>query len=340
MYNNQSEADQKFNFQGGKFMKKLKKFVAIATALTMVLTPMTALADVSIGGDVNYVDKEIYKVTLPTSEGMAFTLDPQGLASLDDGGEYDENEAGKINGVGTMTAKNESSVEVTLSAKFYIVDTADTAATLTNSISDETANEIAMAIGTTDATTTSIPVTASTAEAATATTFTMAAATYNFEKTDDGYAYVLEAESGSKVDMTIGGNIAKEADWSAYTGENAATITLHAVFEFTNADNEVITPEEEEEEEEDAQDTFVMTKNDDGTVSYKFINAPEGEITALTVNGATKMGAVTAGNVTYADGTLSFNTTAVSGTGLGNVGTHTVIVTIADVEYSLTYTAE
>ena len=319
-------------------MKNTKKFVAIATALTMVLTPMTALADVSIGGDVNYVDKEIYKVTLPTSEGMAFTLDPQGLASLDDGGEYNADEAGKINGVGTMIAKNESSVNVTLSAKFYIVDTAETKASLVDSISDQTANEIAMAITTTDTENETINVIASDTDAAVATEFEMAAATYTFVKTDDDYAYVLTPDTGSTVEMTIGGNIAKEADWSAYTGEDAATITLHAVFEFTNEEDDVITPEEEEEEE--AADTYVMVKNDDGTVSYTFVNAPEGTISALTVDTASKLGAVTAGNVTYADGVLTFNATAASGTGLATAGVHTVVVTIADVEYTLTYTAE
>lgn len=228
-------------------MKNMKKFVAIATALTMAMAPMTAFAD-TIGGDVNYVDTTIYKVTLPTTQGMGFTLDPQGLASLDEGGEHSDENAGDIIGVGTMTAVNESSVDVTLSAKFYIVDSSGEATLSDTTISSEEANEIAMVITSdvadVDASENDFAVTANAEEDATAVKFDMAAATYTFTKTDDGYAYVLTPDSGSKVNMTIGGKVAKDADWSAYTGADAETITLNVVFEFLDGEGETIEVEE------------------------------------------------------------------------------------------------
>lgn len=231
-------------------MKNMKKFVAIATALTMAMAPMTAFAD-TIGGDVNYVNTTIYKVTLPTTEGMGFTLDPQGLASLDGGGEHSDENAGDIIGAGTMTAVNESSVDVTLSAKFYIVDSSASATLSDTTISDETANEIAMVITSdvadVDASKTDFAVTATAQGEATAVKFDMTAATYTFTKTDAGYAYVLTPDSGSKVNLTIGGKVAKEADWSAYTGEDAATITLNVVFEFLDGEGDTIEVEEEVE---------------------------------------------------------------------------------------------
>lgn len=233
---------------------KHKKLIALLATLTLGMSSMTAMAE-TIEGDVNYVNTTVYKVTLPTTAGMSFTLDPQGLTSLD-AGAYDGSAAGKIISTGTMTAVNESSVAVTLTADFYLEDTDSASLTLksegdtftTDSNSKESSKEIKLVVETDDATAGNISVTST--AAGTGTDFTMAAATYTYGgNAEDGYTYDLTAGSGSEVNMTITGAVAKDYDWSAYTddADTPATLTLNAVFKFTNAagdeiDAEVVAP--------------------------------------------------------------------------------------------------
>jgi hypothetical protein len=70
---------------------KVSKIIAASMAATMLLTPATVLADdvtdsesasSSIGGDGSlegYVNKDVFRVVLPTIQDVNFTLDPQGL---------------------------------------------------------------------------------------------------------------------------------------------------------------------------------------------------------------------------------------------------------------------
>ncbi|MBQ8822669.1 MAG: hypothetical protein IJZ82_08510 [Lachnospiraceae bacterium] len=317
---------------------KHKKLIALLAASVMAMSSMTVLAEEGkIEGDMNYVNTTIYKVELPTTDGMSFILDPQGLTSLD-AGAYDSDEAGKIVAEGTMVAKNFSSVDVYLTADFFVEDS-DTASpvALKSAIDADDEKQLALTITTTDTTTPLINVTADAAGAA--TEFKMDKATYNYTgNATEGYAYTLDDSTGSKLEMTIGGTIAKEYDWSAYTDDQ--TLTLNAVFKFVKAsgstdevENTVAAPVTP------TTDDYVMAANDDGTVSYTFVDAPDGTLTALTVDGVAKNGAITAGNVTYEDGVLSFNTTSVAGTGIGNAGDHTISVTIGGEVVELTYTA-
>lgn len=81
-------------------MRNAKRFLAAATALTMVLTPVTAFAAEettpdngkgSITGDVEfegYVNKDVFRIILPTVNQMDFTLDPQGLLNVTDSTKY------------------------------------------------------------------------------------------------------------------------------------------------------------------------------------------------------------------------------------------------------------
>ena len=218
---------------------KHMKIAALVMAATMVLSPMSALAsELEIGGSTNYVDTTVYKLTLPTSEGMSFTLDPQGLTALEDG-EIGDEDKGVIKGT-TLVAKNESSVDVQLAAKYYIVASTNADeddnndVTLGSSISDETEREIALSITADDTSTTKTFVTGESSDAATTATYTMEGAEYEHVKKDDGYAYeIKEGETGSTLNLTIGGNVAKEANWSDYADN--ATIKLYAIFTFKDA---------------------------------------------------------------------------------------------------------
>lgn len=80
-------------------MRNAKRFLATATALTMVLTPITAFAAESttpgtgttIEGEGKFegsVNKEVFTIVLPTVANVDFTLDPQGLLKVADSSKY------------------------------------------------------------------------------------------------------------------------------------------------------------------------------------------------------------------------------------------------------------
>ncbi len=80
--------------------QKIAKLIALATAATMMLAPATAFAaDVtdtagasgSIAGEgqlEGYVNKDAFRVVLPTVTDVNFTLDPQGLLNKSDSTKY------------------------------------------------------------------------------------------------------------------------------------------------------------------------------------------------------------------------------------------------------------
>ncbi len=79
---------------------KVSKILAASMAATMLLTPATVLADdvtdpglasSGIEGDGSlegYVNKEVFRVVLPTIQNVNFTLDPQGLLKAADSTKY------------------------------------------------------------------------------------------------------------------------------------------------------------------------------------------------------------------------------------------------------------
>lgn len=233
-------------------MKRTKNFVAVATALTMALSVMavpsmavsasdlSTVSDNTISGDVNYVNTTVYQVTLPTTTGMEFALDPQGLTSLDQGS-YNAGDAGKIVSATKMTATNESSVPLNLTSKFYVEDSTGTLTLVdANGTVDNSKQQMQLFIQTdgngSDASySNAVAVTALSSTAPTDYTVSMNAATYTFGKTGSEYTYTLSAGTGSKLNMKIAGSVAKDYDWSAYTGDDAATVKLHAVFKFEDA---------------------------------------------------------------------------------------------------------
>lgn len=327
-------------------MKKTKNFVAVATALTMAMSVMavpsmavsaselSTVSDNTISGDVNYVNTTVYNVTLPTTSGLTFSLDPQGLTTLD-GGSYDDTKTGAIVATGTMEAVNKSSVDLNLSSKFYVEDSTGTLTLVgADGTIDDTKQQIQLIIqsdekdGSTmeDA----VAITSKSSTAPTEYTVSMNGAEYEFKGTKStGYTY--EYKSGeSKLKMEIAGSVAKDYDWSAYTGSNAATVKLHAVFKFSDAN---ATTSGSTGSTGSTSDSYVMTAQSDGSVAYTFVTKPSGELTAITVNGTAR----NAGAVTYTNGVFNIPATKVS-SWMGTAGTHTIVVTIGGTSYTLTYT--
>lgn len=222
----------------------MAKTMACALAMSMTVTPVLADpltevpatdVEVSIGGETEYVETTKYKVTLPTTTSMKFTLDPVGLAgyfaanesastvSADDLADYE----GQIFSNAFAVAENESSVPIELKCKFYVKNS--DGATLVDKAADvdPDGNEILLAVaaiqntklegatedtmptmvgdapitlglGTADATTSSVAITGTTAATANEFTFALAPADYVFTKGADATTYE-EDEDYTKV---------------------------------------------------------------------------------------------------------------------------------------------
>lgn len=324
--------------------KKAKKILAIAMACTMAMSSMTVLAadtplttpgesgDQTVAGDVNYVDTTIFKVTLPTTTALSFALDPQGLSTLDGSGTYDATKSGLVVGTGTMQAKNESSVDVEITGSFYIDDTNTTKTTLLSLADKDNINndkqELCLVLQEKPATGDNKDLIAITSNESTKKTdysFTLGKAAYEFKaKSGGGYEYVLKTtptDNYTKTDLTLGGVVAKDFDWTAYTGTDKKVLTLHAVFAF----DEVST-------------TPAMTLLDNGNLVYDFPedSAPTGTLTALKVNDVVKAGMVSQGIATYV---ASSNRFVIKVTGVATLdATGTIVATIGDTDYTFTYT--
>ena len=86
-----------------------------------------------------------------------------------------------------------------------------------------------------------------------------------------------------------------------------------------------------------ATDTFVMTLQNDGSLSYAFVDVPTGTVKTFILDEKNLAGAVTAGNVYFAEGKFVIKKAAVDNNKL-TTGSHTIKVTIGEKEYTLTVT--
>lgn len=95
---------------------KLKKILAttLAVAMAVIAIPATTAHAEWVDSQTAYITQEVYKVTLPTTAGQKFYLDPQGLTSIAKTGTLDPNAKGQVIGATTMTAINKSSKQVIL----------------------------------------------------------------------------------------------------------------------------------------------------------------------------------------------------------------------------------
>lgn len=120
---------------------KIKKVIALTMAATMALAPMTALAEdtpvtdpekasgsITGSGEMEYVNKKVFSVTLPTTtdDSVNFTVDPQGILAVKDavaytlgpGALYFANYASD----GSVTYSNETDPSVIVNRSSYDVD--------------------------------------------------------------------------------------------------------------------------------------------------------------------------------------------------------------------------
>lgn len=120
---------------------KLKKILAttLAVAMAVIAIPATTAHAEWVDSQTAYITQEVYKVTLPTTAGQKFYLDPQGLTSIAKTGTLDPNAKGQVIGATTMTAINKSSKQVILKINANMVVSgggADIATSTTQAITE------------------------------------------------------------------------------------------------------------------------------------------------------------------------------------------------------------
>ena len=261
--------------------RMMKRFAAGAFAATLALTSanITALAagetTVTVTGDVNYVDMSTYtQVILPTTKTLQFALDPQGLSAMTGDSATASDlaaSAGKISSVGEASIINWGYYPIKASAKFYVTDNGgsefvDTAAGIDADTSKKihltaTPSSAATTVTTTndaegkieDITTTGytaaaegVSITSKAAGTANGMVFALEGAEYTFKKdTVDGKdVYSAERNTSGTYGVgsfKIGGELNKNADWSAYSAKSPKTLKLNAVFSFTTITPDALT---------------------------------------------------------------------------------------------------
>jgi len=114
---------------------KAKKLLAVMTAATMIVLPTSsafAQTDLSGGfvtGDatINYLDTTDYiDIVVPTSDALAFTLDPQNLAMTQGVSTWNPSAGGSIIPAAVAIITNKSAIPVKTSIEFKVVDDSDT----------------------------------------------------------------------------------------------------------------------------------------------------------------------------------------------------------------------
>lgn len=245
---------------------KAKKFLAAMMAAVLAVSPLTVSAanvtptdapgsgdEIKIEGDNVYVDTLVYKVTLPTSTGLNFKLDPQGVFGYFTNPDGVTNTspkkedlssfAGKIVGDGAHNIKNQSSVPVAVTCDYKLETDADGLEIKTTGTVDDSKKEVKLDIvgGTTDntgkftAATGSDAYAAAIGEESSKVQLVLGEADYVFkEGPNDSYTY--EAATTGTTETTaavsISGQISKDADWSDLTGSSAKKLTLSCVYSF------------------------------------------------------------------------------------------------------------
>lgn len=249
---------------------KAKKFLAAMMAAVLAVTPVTVSAgnvtptdapgsgdEIKIDGDNVYVDTLVYKVTLPTSTGLNFNLDPQGVYgyfSNPDGvtntspkKEDLSSFAGKIVGVGAHNIKNQSSVPVAVTCDYKLETDASGLEIMTTGTVDDSKKQVKLNIvgGTTDnagkftAAAGSDAYEATVGETSSKVQLVLGEADYVFKEDSGSYTYEAATTGTTETSaaVSISGQISKDADWSDLSGSSAKKLTLSCVYSFDGVKN-------------------------------------------------------------------------------------------------------
>lgn len=199
-------------------------------------------------GQVDYVNTKIYNVTLPTNAAMNLTVDPQGLAGLENNTTASAEDladgAGLVVGSRIPAVVNNGSLDAKVSVKMKLTGDATVVDAKSEVNVDDENNLILYAIPSA----TDVTLADATGYTASSTgivlgtddvtaEFILPAADYVFSKDGDGkVTYVKAPEAtGHGTALKFEGLVNKDADWSTYAGADATnSIGIELVFSFTH----------------------------------------------------------------------------------------------------------
>lgn len=289
--------------------------VAGSSLTAFAADPETETQDITGSGDVEYLDPNVFSITLPTAAALNLTIDPQGLTNVTDGNSASLEDlfanAGTVKASSKPTIVNQSSVpikvDVTLSANSDDTDTtfAEALADIDDTTTDKkillyavpAANSVVESDASDyEASTTGIVI----GKTAQSVSFVLDGADYVVKNDNGKYDYVKDPATDNKghgTALEIGGKVAKKADWSAYTAETGAKeFTMSAKFKVTK---------------EKATDTADTTAG----APYGMVALASG-VKTVTVTPANREASVaTTGTIDSATGTMTIDVDLGYGTG-------------------------
>ncbi|MDR1246041.1 MAG: hypothetical protein LBK57_03325 [Clostridiales Family XIII bacterium] len=249
-----------------------RKVIATAVAALLVLGTIPSVfaetgtssgnTTVTGAGDVNYLDLDIYAVSLPTSANLNFTLDPQGLTEIEDtkSVSLSDLKGGRIIPSAPALVTNNSSKNVKVSIKLTGITNAGTAPNIStaqfiswsgsdkatiDSVNIGTANNVLLyaAPSGVDITASNVFIPADKGYVVTAVdanqtlTFVLDSAEYTVANNSGVYTATPDAGTGHGTGILIGGYVNKNADWSHFSAaSNPSTVSVQAVFTFAKDD--------------------------------------------------------------------------------------------------------
>lgn len=241
-------------------MKRAKVILGIMCSLAF-LAPLQAFASGTLSGvgllagEAEEDGLDIYQVTLPTSSDFKIFLDPEGLWSIYETGEYDDSWAGKVHMAddGAILFVNQSSFPVRIDVGMSIEqDVKGTPSTITlledQSIVDDsewpqmylTAVPGSVKINDMsrfEPSDKKIPILSNENEPMTTISFLLNAADYVFDEETGTYRLAEGEDNYDSASFILDGKVNKNADWSAYVGRDKEDLFVHAVFTIQKQDS-------------------------------------------------------------------------------------------------------
>lgn len=210
---------------------------------------LSKLSGVGLMADEDTVrNARIYQITLPTDDSLRVILDPQGLASLKNGYDYDEKQAGKIlmekNGGALFI--NQSSFPIKIQISLSIAqDTKGTPSTIQLMEKEKGVNQdewprmyLVAIPGAKKIKKMSqfvpsnyeIPILANGRGEATKFSFLLDSSEYLYDENTDTYILLEEEDNYDSASFILGGKVNKYGDWSSFVEKHAETLVIHAVY--------------------------------------------------------------------------------------------------------------
>lgn len=240
---------------------KIRKIILGILVSCIAISPAHAFASGTLSGIGLLANEEeknkldIYQVTLPTSDDLKIILDPEGLMSISETGEYDSSWAGMIHmeeGGGALFT-NRSSFPVSVRVGISIdQDMNGTPSSIMLLESEEHVDEggwpqmyLTVTPGATKMQAMSefepsdieIPVIHGGNREMTTFSFLLREAEYILDEDTGEYVLADYEDNYDSASFILGGRVNRNADWSAYTGVNREPVIVHAIYTIQKKEN-------------------------------------------------------------------------------------------------------